>query len=46
VHTLLFESLALNGYLALGDKETIRFTKHAAHYLKISPQQKIYKRIN
>jgi chemotaxis protein methyltransferase CheR len=46
VHTLLFNSLALNGYLALGDKETIRFTKHASCYLHLSPLQKLYKRTN
>jgi chemotaxis protein methyltransferase CheR len=44
VHTLLYNSLALNGYLALGDKETIRFTKHASCYLHLSPLQKLYKR--
>jgi chemotaxis protein methyltransferase CheR len=44
VHTLLFDSLSLNGYLALGDKETIRFTKHASSYNCLSPQQKIYQR--
>jgi chemotaxis protein methyltransferase CheR len=46
VHTLLFNSLALDGYLALGEKETIRFTKHASCYLQLSPLQKLYKRTN
>jgi chemotaxis protein methyltransferase CheR len=46
VHSLLYESLALNGYLVLGDRETIRFTKHAPHYSNLSPRQRIYKRIN
>jgi chemotaxis protein methyltransferase CheR len=45
VHSLLFDSLAFNGYLALGDKETIRFTKYASFYCHLSPQQKLYKRI-
>jgi chemotaxis protein methyltransferase CheR len=45
VHSLLFDSLADNGYLALGDKETIRFTKYAAFYRHLSPLQKLYKRI-
>jgi chemotaxis protein methyltransferase CheR len=46
VHSLLFDSLAMNGYLVLGDRETIRFTKHAKCYLNLSPSQKVYKRIN
>jgi chemotaxis protein methyltransferase CheR len=45
VHSLLFDSLAIDGYLALGDKESIRFTKHAANYKNVSTLQKIYKRI-
>jgi chemotaxis protein methyltransferase CheR len=46
VHSLLFDSLALNGYLALGDRESIRFTKYAPRYFNLSPQMRIYKRIN
>jgi chemotaxis protein methyltransferase CheR len=46
VHSLLLDSLAINGYLVLGDRENVRFTKHANCYLNLSPIQKVYKRIN
>jgi chemotaxis protein methyltransferase CheR len=46
VHSLLFDSLALNGYLVLGDRENIRFTRHASRFCNLSPQQRIYQRIN
>src|SRR2546423_3132019 len=32
VHRLLYESLAPSGFLALGDKESIKFTPHEACY--------------
>ncbi|MDB5054434.1 MAG: methyltransferase, CheR family protein [Bacilli bacterium] len=46
VHSLLFDSLALNGYLALGDREAIRFTQYAPRYINLNPQEKIYQRVN
>jgi chemotaxis protein methyltransferase CheR len=46
VHDLIFDSLASDGYLVLGNRESIRFTKHASSYKSLSILQKIYKRIN
>jgi chemotaxis protein methyltransferase CheR len=46
VHSLLYDSLALNGYLALGHRESIRFTEYALRYMNLSPLQRVYKRIN
>lgn len=45
VHELLAASLAVDGYLALGDKETIRFSKCASQYGLVDPRQKIFRRI-
>jgi chemotaxis protein methyltransferase CheR len=46
VHDLLYDSLAMDGYLALGSRESLRFTKHASKFVNTSGLQKIYKRIN
>jgi chemotaxis protein methyltransferase CheR len=46
VHDLLYDSLAMDGYLALGNRESLRFTKHASNFVNTSGLQKIYKRIN
>jgi chemotaxis protein methyltransferase CheR len=46
VHGLIYESMALGGYLALGAKESIRFSKHAENYTSLDSMQKIYKRIH
>jgi chemotaxis protein methyltransferase CheR len=45
VHDLLYESLVRYGVLALGHKETIRFTSHAARYEELDPAEKIYRRV-
>ncbi|MBE1446220.1 protein-glutamate O-methyltransferase CheR [Paenibacillus sp. OAS669] len=45
VHDLMYESLCRSGIFVLGDKETITFTKHAAHYEMLDPQQKMYCKI-
>ncbi|NHN34038.1 CheR family methyltransferase [Paenibacillus agricola] len=46
VHDLLYDSLGLGGFLALGSRESLRFTKHASQFINMSSLQKIYKRIN
>jgi chemotaxis protein methyltransferase CheR len=46
VHDLLYESLAVDGYLALGGRESIRFTKHASDYKNLNYLQKMYQRIH
>jgi chemotaxis protein methyltransferase CheR len=45
VHELFYDSLKTSGFLVLGDKENITFTKHAASYETIDPMQKIYVRM-
>lgn len=46
VHNLLYESLSPQGFLALGSRESIHFTPHAASYEAIEPAESIYRRIN
>jgi chemotaxis protein methyltransferase CheR len=45
VHDLLYESLVRYGILALGHKETIRFTSQARRYEELDPAEKIYRRV-
>lgn len=45
VHDLFYESLALFGFLGLGDKETIGFKEKTDCYEVISSNQKLYKKI-
>jgi chemotaxis protein methyltransferase CheR len=42
VYELLFESLATGGYLTLGDKESIRFSKFAAHFRRMNSDERVY----
>lgn len=44
VHQLLHESLIRFGILALGHKESIRFTSHADSYEELDAREKIYRR--
>ncbi|MEO7837585.1 MAG: protein-glutamate O-methyltransferase CheR [Acidimicrobiales bacterium] len=45
VHDLFYRSVARSGILALGHKESIRFTSHADAYEEIDAQEKLYRRI-
>lgn len=45
VHGLFYESLIRFGMLALGNKESIRFTSHAADYAELDPHEKLYRRV-
>jgi chemotaxis protein methyltransferase CheR len=45
VHDLFFRSLARFGILALGHKESIRFTPHAEMYEELDGHEKIYRRV-
>jgi chemotaxis protein methyltransferase CheR len=45
VHELIYESLCRSGFLALGDKETITFTKYADRYGMLNSQEKLYRKI-
>ena len=44
VHDLFYRSLARSGFLALGHKESIRFTSLADLYDDLDPQEKLYRR--
>ena len=44
VHDLFYDSLVKLGLLALGHKETIRFTRHASSYEELDPVEKIYRK--
>jgi chemotaxis protein methyltransferase CheR len=43
VHGLLYRSLKPGGFLALGDKESVRFTEYASHYSRL--EEKIYRKV-
>jgi chemotaxis protein methyltransferase CheR len=45
VHSLIYDSLGMFGVLALGHKESMRFTDHAQRYEEIDPEQKLYKKV-
>jgi chemotaxis protein methyltransferase CheR len=45
VHGLFYSSLGMSGVLALGRKETIKFTRHASAYEEIDLNEKLYKRV-
>ena len=44
VHELFYESLVRFGVLALGHKESIKFTPHAEAYEELDAQEKLYRR--
>jgi chemotaxis protein methyltransferase CheR len=45
VHGLLHESLATFGYLALGSRETLRFSPHELSYRTVDPDVRVYRKI-
>jgi chemotaxis protein methyltransferase CheR len=45
VHDLFYDSLVRFGMLALGHKESIRFTPHADDYAELDPDEKLYRRV-
>jgi len=45
VHGLFYSSLGMSGVLALGRKESIKFTPHASAYEEIDLNEKLYKRV-
>lgn len=45
VHDLFYESLVRLGVLALGRKESLRFTKHESRYERIDLQERIYRKV-
>ena len=46
VHALFYESLDTFGVLALGHKESIRFSPHEGGYEELDPSEKLYRRID
>jgi chemotaxis protein methyltransferase CheR len=45
VHDLFYESLETFGVLALGHKESIRFTPHERAFEELSSQERLYRKI-
>ena len=45
VHSLLYESLALAGFLCLGSRESIKFTPYESCYEPFNSSERIYRRI-
>jgi chemotaxis protein methyltransferase CheR len=45
VHGLFYDSLAMFGVLALGSKESLRFSKYEACYEALSGPEKIYRKV-
>ena len=45
VHELLYESLAVGGILALGEKESLKFTPHEVDYAVVDEREKMYRRV-
>jgi chemotaxis protein methyltransferase CheR len=45
VHELFHESLENFGVLALGHKESIRFTAHESSYEELDPSEKLYRKV-
>jgi chemotaxis protein methyltransferase CheR len=46
VHELFHDSLATFGVLALGHKETIRFTQYADVYEELDPDERLYRKVD
>lgn len=44
VHKLLYDSLATNGILTLGKKETIRYTPFESHYRELLHEEQLYQK--
>ena len=45
VHGLFYESLERLGVLALGHKETIRFSPFASAYEELDPSERLYRKV-
>ena len=45
VHHLFYESLGTFGVLALGHKETLKFTRHEDCYEVLDAQEKLYRKV-
>ena len=45
VHSLFYESLGMFGILALGHKESVRFTTYADRYEEVDADERVYRKI-
>ena len=45
VHRLFYDSLAMFGVLALGQKETIRFSPHESSFEELDAEERLYRKI-
>ena len=45
VHALFYESLAMFGILALGSKESLRFSQYESSYERLHPREKLYRKV-
>jgi chemotaxis protein methyltransferase CheR len=45
VHKLFYESLVMFGVLALGSKESLKFSQYEPCYEKLSPTEKLYRKV-
>ena len=46
VHSLFYDSLVMLGILALGSKETLKFSQYEPCYEKLSPTEKLYRKVH
>jgi chemotaxis protein methyltransferase CheR len=45
VHSLFYDSLVMFGILALGSKESLKFSQYEPCYEKVSPTEKLYRKV-
>ena len=45
VHSLFYESLVMFGILAMGSKESLRFSEYEECYEKLHPREKLYRKV-
>jgi chemotaxis protein methyltransferase CheR len=45
VHRLFYDSLVMFGVLALGAKESIRFSPHGSSYEELDAAERLYKKV-
>jgi chemotaxis protein methyltransferase CheR len=45
VHTLFYDSLVMLGILALGSKESLRFSQYEPCYEKLHPRERLYRKV-
>jgi chemotaxis protein methyltransferase CheR len=45
VHSLFYDSLVMFGVLALGSKESLRFSQYEPCYEKLDPREKVYRKV-